>query len=444
MKLLGKLPPAGEAAKVKLVPEDGGCGGRGARVWAGVRSGRARRRRGAASPHPAAFASPAEDMWHAYNLVRPGDAVTATTFRKVAAPPGSAGGASERVKMTLRVAVESTEYDADGPTLRVAGTNTTECDTVRLGARHTLELAPHRAFSVAKACWDALDRERLRSATELAATADLAVLLIQEGLATLCLVGGATSTVAAKVEMSLPRKKGAAAQGYDKALTAFYERCLAAVLRCVDWGVVKCLLVAGPGFAKDGFRAHALAAAAARGLKPLAQNGDRIILAHASCAYRHALREVLGSDAARAAVAHTAASRGAAALESFFETLASTPDRAFYGPGHVGAAADAGAVATLLLSDSLFRAADPGVRAAYVRLTETVRASGGAVHVLSGAHASGEALDRVSGVAAVLRFPAPHLDDAELPDPFQAAALGTVVRTGGAKGRGVGGGEGGA
>jgi protein pelota len=377
-------------------------------------------------------------MWHAYNLVRPGDSVTATTFRKVAAPPGAAGGASERVKITLTVSAESTEYDAAGLTLRVAGRNTTECESVRLGARHTLELAPHRAFSVFKARWDALDTARLRAATELAATADLAVLLIQEGLATLCLVGGATSSAAAKVEVSLPRKKGAAAQGYDKAIAAFYERCLAAVLRCVDWGVVKCLLVAGPGFSKDGFRAHALAEASKRDIKAIAQNADRIILAHASCAYRHALREVLSSDAARAAVAHTAASRDAAALEAFFETLAATPDRAFYGPGHVGAAADMGAVATLLVSDTLFRNADPGVRAAYVALTETVRASGGVVHVLSGAHASGEALDRVTGVAAILRFPAPHLDDVELPDPFQAAALGTVVRTEGGGGGGGG------
>lgn len=128
---------------------------------------------------------------------------------------------------------------------------------------------------------------------------------------------------------------------------------------------------------------------------------------------------MLASPAAKAAVADTAAARGAAALDAFFEALAADPSRAFYGPGHVAAAADLGAIAVLLLSDSLFRCATPAKRAAYTALADGVRAAGGEVHILSAAHASGEALDRVTGVAAVLRFPAPQLEDVELPDPFQ-------------------------
>ncbi len=38
--------------------------------------------------------------------------------------------------------------------------------------------------------------------------------------------------------------------------------------------------------------------------------------------------------------------------------LAADPARAFYGPGHVRAAAELGAVGTLLLSDSLLRVND--------------------------------------------------------------------------------------
>lgn len=149
---------------------------------------------------------------------------------------------------------------------------------------------------------------------------------------------------------------------------------------------------------------------------------DRVILAHASCAYRHALREVLASPAAAAAIADTAAARGAAALASFFDTLASDPARAFYGPGHVVAAAELGAVKTLLVSDSLLRRARPAVRAAVAALADGVRAGGGDVHTLSAAHASGEALDRVAGVAAVLRFPAPQLEDEEIANPWAEAA----------------------
>jgi stalled ribosome rescue protein Dom34 len=55
----------------------------------------------------------AEDMWHVYNLVREGDHVTATTFRKVSKDAG-AGGESERIKLKLTVKVEGIEFDPDG------------------------------------------------------------------------------------------------------------------------------------------------------------------------------------------------------------------------------------------------------------------------------------------------------------------------------------------
>lgn len=214
-------------------------------------------------------------MWHAYNLVRAGDTVTATTFRKVAPPPGAGGGVEtrgtggggDRVKLTLTLSVLATEYDPAAPSLRVSGANATECAAVRLGAHHTLEVAPGRAFTLGKSAWDAADVDRVRTATDVAATADLAVLLVQDGLANLVLVGAATSRVVAKIEQSLPRKHGAALAGYDKAVASFHDKVVSALVRHVDWGIVKCVLIAGPGFAKDAVRAAIAEAAVKQDIK---------------------------------------------------------------------------------------------------------------------------------------------------------------------------------
>jgi protein pelota len=46
-----------------------------------------------------------------------------------------------------------------------------------------------------------------------------------------------------------------------------------------------------------------------------------------------------------------------------------------------------------------------------------VRAGGGEALVFSSLHVSGEALNQLSGVAAILRFPLPELEDMELPPP---------------------------
>ena len=65
------------------------------------------------------MADEGEDMWHVYNLITPGDELKATTFRKVQqeTATGSTTNA-RRVKMTIRLQVEATDFDASACLLR--------------------------------------------------------------------------------------------------------------------------------------------------------------------------------------------------------------------------------------------------------------------------------------------------------------------------------------
>lgn len=58
----------------------------------------------------------------------------------------------------------------------------TETEHVKLGAYHTVELEPQRDFSLEKQAWDAIDIERIHQATDPAASADLAAVLITVSL----------------------------------------------------------------------------------------------------------------------------------------------------------------------------------------------------------------------------------------------------------------------
>ncbi|KAG2487184.1 hypothetical protein HYH03_014162 [Edaphochlamys debaryana] len=355
-----------------------------------------------------------EDMWHVYNLAREGDHVTATTFRKVLLDKGT-GAESERLKLKLTLQVEGIEFDAEGGVIRIKGRNLTESEHVKLGAYHSLELELGRAFSLWKAAWDALDIERVRQATDVSLSADLAAVLITEGLAHVCLVGGATTLIRARIEANLPRKRGAAALGYDKAWSKFMEHVFNAVQRHVDFGVVKCLVIAGPGFAKDQFKEYLEAEAVRREVRPLIENKDKVLLAPASTAYKHSLKEVLSCPGIASRIKDTKAAREVVALQEFYDLLATDSSRAFYGPGHVFAAAEMGAIQVLLISDSLFRVNNVAKRKKYAELVEGVREAGGEALVFSAMHVSGEQLNQLSGIAAVLRFPLPELEDMELP-----------------------------
>ena len=51
-----------------------------------------------------------------------------------------------------------------------------------------------------------------------------ALFVMQEGLANLCLVGSSCTLQRARIETNMPRKRGAAAAGYDKALESFFHK----------------------------------------------------------------------------------------------------------------------------------------------------------------------------------------------------------------------------
>lgn len=105
---------------------------------------------------------------------------------------------TERVRLKVEIAVVSIDYDGAAE-CRCKGTCTTENQYIPLGAFHTIVLEPGHDLKLTKDVWDVLDIKRLDDAAELSLTADLAVVLITEGLAHVCLVGRSSTVMRAKV-----------------------------------------------------------------------------------------------------------------------------------------------------------------------------------------------------------------------------------------------------
>jgi protein pelota len=79
------------------------------------------------------------------------------------------------------------------------------------------------------------------------------------------------------------------------------------------------------------------------------------LLPQASSAYKHSLKEVLALPAVASKIKDTKAAREVGALQDFYAMLTADSSRAFYGPGHVLAAAELGAIQTLLISGACVR-----------------------------------------------------------------------------------------
>jgi protein pelota len=262
---------------------------------------------------------------------------------------------------------------------------------------------------VEKDAWDSVMLARLReSVADASERADLWAVLIRDGLAQLCVVTGGMTIVKARLETHIAKKGDARVlAGAKKQREHWFEQLLSAIIRHVRFDRLKCAVLAGPGFTKDAFWEWMCEQSTKRELRELLLSQPKWLLVHASSAYKHAIKEILGDPTVAQQVADTRAGREVKALADFMGYMAEQPDRVTYGLRFVQLAAEQGAIATLLLVDSLFRAQNIARRAEHVALAEAAEAAGATVLIFSDQHVSGAQLKQLSGVAALLRFPLP-------------------------------------
>lgn len=122
-----------------------------------------------------------------------------------------------------------------------------------MGAYHTLDLELNRKFDLTKREWDTIALERIDMACDVTQNADLGAVIMQEGLAHVCLITSSMTLVRSKIDMNIPRKRKGFSKQHDTGLTKFYEAVLQAIVRHINFDVVKCVLLASPGFVKDQF-----------------------------------------------------------------------------------------------------------------------------------------------------------------------------------------------
>eukprot|EP00002_Diphylleia_rotans_P003804 TRINITY_DN1269_c0_g1_i4.p1 TRINITY_DN1269_c0_g1~~TRINITY_DN1269_c0_g1_i4.p1 ORF type:complete len:394 (+),score=98.42 TRINITY_DN1269_c0_g1_i4:77-1258(+) len=351
-----------------------------------------------------------EDLWHCYNLISVGDSVRSVTVRKIQHSSKTGSVETERVKMTLTVEVVSINYDALESVIHIKGRNLTENEHVKAGAFHTLDIELNRDFTLSKPTWDSISLERLDVACDAKHQADLVMLVMMEGLSHLCLMTESMTVTRAKIQSSIPRKR-AGSSNHEKAMEKFYEANFNAVVKHVDFSIVKCLVIGSPGFIKEEFFEYLITNAQRREVKSILENRNRIVLAHASSGHKSAIREIMQDPGIASRLTETKASLEVRTLNEFYKMLADDPTRAYYGPRQVFAANDAMAIDTLLISDKLFRSTNIARRKEYVALVEGVKGKGGKVVLFSSLHVTGEQLDQLSGIATILRYPMPDLEE---------------------------------
>ena len=232
-----------------------------------------------------------EDLWHAYNLIQIGDQVRCTTLRKVVKESSTGSTTSSKVRMSLTIEVSKVDFDSESQTVRLSGPNRGENEVVKMGAFHTLTLEVGRTFSIEKICWDQIFLDRIEEACNMEKSADIAAVVMQIGMAHVCLVTDYMTIVKAKIDTNIPKKRTGSSD-HSKSIKKFFEAVYQALLRHVDLAKIKCVLVASPGYVKDDFFKYVLRESVRREDRAFIENKDKFVLCKASCGHKQALEEV--------------------------------------------------------------------------------------------------------------------------------------------------------
>lgn len=354
--------------------------------------------------------STSEDLWHCYNLLQSGDLVRTTTVRKVTKETSTGSTSSQKKRMNLTIEIEKVDFDPQSLELRLSGRTTSESDDVRMGSYHTLKVELDQNFSLEKECWDQIFLDRIDEACNPDRQAEIAAVVMQAtGLAHVCLVTGSITVTKARIDTNIPKKR-TGSSSHSKATIKFYNGVYQTLLK-LPWKQLKCCLLGSPGFVKDDFLKFLSAEAVRRDDRVLVVNKDKFVLCKASSGHKHALEEIFSDPAIMSKMEDTKVAREVSILQQFMRMMDTDPDRAYYGYNHVQKAQEALAIDSLLVSDKLFRADNVKTRRMYVDLVEKVREAGGKFFLFSSMHVSGQQLTQLSGVAAILRYPMPEVEE---------------------------------
>ena len=321
-----------------------------------------------------------DDLWHLKHLIEKGDLVYALTFRKVeGATDKLRPEKTERKPMRLGVRVDDVEFHRFANRLRVSGIIESGQD---VGSHHTLSIEPMRDVSIIKQ-WRPDQLDRITKAIEESNRPEIAILTIESGEAHI----GVLRQYGVEEVSTLTQSAGKLEESsQSKFFAEVYEQ-------LKNTGADD-YVVAGPGFIKDDFIQFVI--------QRDKQLSERIVVENTMSVGISGFQEVLRRGAVDRLIKDAHLVRETRLIEALLKEIAAD-GKAAYGMEEVKKADEWGAIDTLLIADETLREEREKGAAIDAILTRVSNAHGHVV-VFSTEFEPGKRLQKLGGIAALLRF----------------------------------------
>ncbi len=330
-----------------------------------------------------------DDLWYLSAIIDAGDIVEGKTFRKIKL--GSSDDRSQSVvkrPVYLKIRVEKVEFHKYSDILRVSGKVVEGKDDIPKDSYHTFNLEVNTKFTLTKPEWLRFHKQKLEESAKESPPSTLICVFDREE-AYFALMKKYGFEVVSEIKGQVPKKD------QDRSVTKnFYDEIIHQLQEYKERYDLKSIVLASPSFWKEEL------------LKNLKDAGLKKILVLASCsgADRSAINEVIKRPEVHSALSRDRASQEMALVDSLLYEI-SKDGKAVYGVEETKAAADAGAVLDLLITDSFIQKSRQDDKFGPINdIMRVADRSGALIHIISGEHDGGRKLDGLGGIAALLRY----------------------------------------
>ncbi|CCK73423.1 uncharacterized protein NDAI_0G04380 [Naumovozyma dairenensis CBS 421] len=355
-----------------------------------------------------------EDLFTVYQIVDKDDEVI---FKKLFTSKNEDAKKNNTDLVNLKLKILSNEFDMRDEYLRYKGitvidqTGVANID-IPIGKFLSFNIVYTHPITIYKHHFNKYAEKLLKEACAEENKSDTAAVVLQEGISHVCLLTSSSTIMKQKIEFTMPKKKSATdIAKFDVKTESFYKATYEAMKKNFDFDELKMIILCSPGFYAKTLLEKVLKYAEEEQNNSILDNQMIFFVAHCSTGYLQGISEVLKNPEYASKLEDTKFSKFAVIMDGFLKHLDDDDDRAWYGRREIFRACSMNAIETLLITDTKLRSDNIATREKYLDLLDDVEKDGGKVAIFSTLHTTGEELDRLSGLACILKYPIANLDE---------------------------------
>ena len=361
-----------------------------------------------------------DDFWTLANVIRNGDKLTGQVRRKVVRVLSN-GKTQSQVKI-LKATIEVTEvdYQSGVDEMQVRGKLTHDLEDAKEGTFQRMLLSIGRPLSLYKSCWDKFSYDEIKEAGDEKSSANVAAVVMQSGLANICLIGRNSTVVTRKVTKSIPKVKvhGSNEKNAESKLK-FFEMTAKAMISDINIDEMKCIIIASPGFLQSEFLSFLTSHKTEYNLQD-ALNKNKFITGVVPSGHPQELDALLSRPEMQKHVSTLKAAVQASSMQELLKQMSNNMDCVLLGNNILeNFDSICEAIQKLMVTDEYIRALPFEDRLKFLKYKEILENMSVPVIVFSVKHQSGEQLEQLSGIAAILKYPIvlnnDNFDDDDIP-----------------------------